>query len=140
MLYITRAAPYRLGISVVSYFSMYMHNYCSIHIQPSLPSSNHGTPETAPRLCPNRGPGFRHVISRAPFLTVTLVCSAQVSLELLRSVLSKESALSDLDCVDRLLGMIAPILKDPPNGERGDGDAAMQVVYPLFVVDVIIVV
>ncbi|CAB1113798.1 unnamed protein product [Ectocarpus sp. CCAP 1310/34] len=50
----------------------------------------------------------------------------QVSLELLRSVLSKESALSDLDCVDRLLGMIAPILKDPPNGERGDGDAAMQ--------------
>ncbi|CAM9305470.1 unnamed protein product [Ectocarpus sp. 13 AM-2016] len=57
----------------------------------------------------------------------------QVSLELLRSVLSKESALSDLDCVDRLLGMIAPILKDPPNGERGDGDAAMQVVYPLFV-------
>lgn len=42
-------------------------------------------------------------------------------------MLSKESALSDLDCVDRLLGMIAPILKDPPNGDRGDGDAAMQV-------------
>lgn len=53
----------------------------------------------------------------------------QVSLELLRSVLSKESALNDLDCVDRLLGMIAPILKDPPNDEGGggDGDAAMQV-------------
>ncbi|CAM9375799.1 unnamed protein product, partial [Scytosiphon promiscuus] len=50
----------------------------------------------------------------------------QVSLELLRSVLSKESALSDLDCVDRLLGMIAPILTEPPNGEGGDSDAAMQ--------------
>lgn len=51
----------------------------------------------------------------------------QVSLELLRSVLSKESALCDLDCVDRLLGMIAPILTDPPKGETGDSDAAMQV-------------
>lgn len=46
-------------------------------------------------------------------------------------MLSKESALSDLDCVDRLLGMIAPILKDPPNegGGDADGDAAMQVIY-----------
>lgn len=53
----------------------------------------------------------------------------QVSLELLRSVLTKESALNDLDCVDRLLGMIAPILKDPPpnGGDVDDGDAAMQV-------------
>lgn len=42
-------------------------------------------------------------------------------------MLSKESALSDLDCVDRLLAMITPILKDPPNEEGGDGDAAMQV-------------
>lgn len=42
-------------------------------------------------------------------------------------MLSKESALSDLDCVDKLLGMIAPILKDPPNEDGGDGDAAMQV-------------
>ena len=42
-------------------------------------------------------------------------------------MLSKESALNDLDCVDRLLAMIAPILKDPPNEEGGDGDAAMQV-------------
>lgn len=51
----------------------------------------------------------------------------QVSLELLRSVLSKESALSDPDCVDRLLGMIAPILRETPNGAREDVDAAMQV-------------
>lgn len=42
-------------------------------------------------------------------------------------MLSKESALNDLDCVDRLLAMIAPILKDPPNEDGGDGDAAMQV-------------
>ncbi|CAN0484214.1 unnamed protein product, partial [Laminaria digitata] len=49
-----------------------------------------------------------------------------VSLELLRSVLSKESALSDLDCVDKLLGMIAPILTDPPSGPGGDVDTAMQ--------------
>lgn len=42
-------------------------------------------------------------------------------------MLSKESALNDLDCVDKLLGMIAPILKDPPNEDGGDGDAAMQV-------------
>lgn len=46
-------------------------------------------------------------------------------------MLSKESALNDLDCVDRLLAMIAPILKAPPNEEGGDGDAAMQV-YDFF--------
>lgn len=52
-----------------------------------------------------------------------------MSLELLRSVLSKASALNDLDCVDKLLGMIAPILTDPPSasGDGADGqDAAMQ--------------
>lgn len=60
-----------------------------------------------------------------------IVISTQVSLELLRSVLSKESALSDLDCVDKLLGMISPILRDPPaqrDGGGGDADSAMQVV------------
>ena len=54
-------------------------------------------------------------------------CDTQVSLELLRSVLSKESALNDLDCVDKLLGMIAPILTDPPSGPAGEVDTAMQV-------------
>ena len=42
-------------------------------------------------------------------------------------MLSKESALNDLDCVDKLLGMIAPILTDPPTGSGSDADAAMQV-------------
>lgn len=55
----------------------------------------------------------------------------KVSLELLRSVLSKESALTDLDCVDKLLAMIAPILRDPSGGEKGEEttDATMQVCY-----------
>lgn len=44
-------------------------------------------------------------------------------------MLSKESALNDLDCVDKLLGMIAPILRDAPNKAGGDDehDAAMLV-------------
>lgn len=42
-------------------------------------------------------------------------------------MLSKESALNDLDCVDKLLGMIAPILTDPPSGPAGEVDTAMQV-------------
>lgn len=71
------------------------------------------------------------VLKNAPWLCVCVClcdCTWQVSLELLRSVLSKESALNDLDCVDKLLGMIAPILRDPPIGGRDEmQDAAMQV-------------
>lgn len=46
-------------------------------------------------------------------------------------MLSKKSALNDLDCVDKLLGMIAPILKDPPinGGVDDEHDAAMQVLW-----------